>query len=186
MDHNYSFQLIHTSYFIAPRYLESTPQRINGKLCDPAIIRHSRPKHPKFSREEKFQLLKTPPTTYLGHGHSSLLIILCSDQYTYMSCVHLCVCHDNKRLSHGWQCDMIFIKRVQWCDFYQTSGGAISFYHMPGLIETSSIPITPIYIIQAHTVTSCQTQQAMHNVLCDVLWQQKKLKKNYKYICFKY
>ena len=34
-------------------------------------------------------------TTYLGHGHSSLLIIWCSDQYTYMSCVHLCVCHDN-------------------------------------------------------------------------------------------
>ena len=34
-------------------------------------------------------------TTYLGQGHSSLLIIWCSDQYTYMSCVHLCVCHDN-------------------------------------------------------------------------------------------
>ena len=48
---------------------------------------------------------------------------------------------------------------------------------MPGLIETSSIPVTPIYIIQAHTVTSCQTQQAMHNVMCDVLWQKKNSKK---------
>ena len=34
-------------------------------------------------------------TTYLGDKLSSLLIIWCRDQYTYMSCVHVCVCHDN-------------------------------------------------------------------------------------------
>ena len=131
----------------------------------------------------------------------------------YIAALYIILCNlfNVKRLSHGWQCDMIFIKRVVvwyhtnmsliksyhtvthviitwvavWYDCYQTSGGVISrtseeqaseWYHTnmsliksyhtvthviiflsytttPGIIQTLSIPITPIHIIQAHTVT---------------------------------
>ena len=35
--------------------------------------------------------------------------VSCRVPMDYVSALHQCV---NKKLSHGWQCDMIFIKRV--------------------------------------------------------------------------
>ena len=90
-------------------------------------------------------------------------------------------------------------------EWYHTNTNLIKSYHTvthviiflsytttPGIIETASIPITPIYIIQAHTVTfyvlqitvclSCRTQQAMYNALCDVLCVAKNKIKLYKEI----
>ena len=61
------------------------------------------------------------------------------------------------RLSHGWQCDMIFIKRV------------VVRYHEWAHCHFLTLQIT--------VCLSCQTQQAMHNALCDVLWPKKYGKK---------
>ena len=60
-----------------------------------------RPKHPKKNcacvlrpQEDVFAGKKISVTKnfHLGHKLLPLLIIWCSDQYTYMSCVYVCVC----------------------------------------------------------------------------------------------
>ena len=117
---------------------------------------------------------------------------------------------NSKRLSHGWQCDMIFIKRVvvryherarnervsditptrvdkimsqcHPCDYLfiiyhntRTNRNFVNTYH-------SHIYYTSTHChfltLQITVCLSCQTQQAMHNALCDVLWPKNILKKN--------
>ena len=161
-----------------------------------------------------------------------------------------CVCN-NKRLSHGWQCDMIFIKRVvvryherarnergtseerarnergtseerarnergtseerarnergtseeRASEWYHTNTSLIKLYHTVthviylfiiyhntrnnrNFVNTYHSHISIYYTsthchfltLQITVCLNCHTQQAMHNVLCDVLWRKNKIK----------
>ena len=117
---------------------------------------------------------------------------------TNIGAINITLVYDNKRLSHGWQCDMIFIKRVishqhefdkiisqcHPCDYLfiiyhntRTNRNFVHTYH-------SHIYYTSTYChfltLQIAVCLSCQTQQAIHNALCDVLWQNKYYKKKFK------
>ena len=55
------------------------------------------PPKKQFSRGKKtfFLRFKTPGRCFCGKKMQLLKTSTGSDQYTYMSCVHVCVCHDN-------------------------------------------------------------------------------------------
>ena len=103
-------------------------------------------------------------------------------------------------LSNEWWCDITNERGTsEWVISHQHEFDKIisqwviflSYTTTPGLIENfvhtyhSHIYYTSTYChfltLQIAVCLSCQTQQAIHNVLCDVLWQQNKkiyIKKN--------
>ena len=76
----------------------------------------------------------------------------------------------DKIISHCHPCDYLFII------YHNTRTNRNFVYTYHSHIYYTSTPCTHCHFLtlQITVCLSCQTQQAMHNVLCDVLWQQNK------------